>query len=137
MAKINLMNTLDPIGLLGFPNLFEKLFPQNTRKRGRKVLTYLRLHTHLITAYHLMNKEQHGRAFELLMTSLRILQRLPDEKERPAYERIKTILKKILTKKDVISQELINETHDPHHVHTHIMLAQNICILRILKLTNE
>jgi hypothetical protein len=131
LAKIPLNKI--PIKKVG--RLLDKLVPKKDARQGEKILSYIRIYSNLVTAYNLMNKQSYNRAFE----HLKILKNLTKEAsfrgEAHYIDNIRKIVLSILKKKKTIARRLNKyEASDPAHAKTNLLLAQNICILRILNI---
>jgi hypothetical protein len=120
---------LKKIGLL-----LNKIIPQKDIKSSEKVLDYIRIYTHMVTAYDLLNKNSYQRAFDHMIIVKNLSKNVSYSSEKIYMEQILKIINDILKKKRSIIRRLNKyEASDPAHSKTNLLLAQNICILRILK----
>ena len=133
------MKMLDvDFGSLGFSNfkkLIDLIIPKKERRQSRIIISYIRLYTYLNNSFNLLNRNSIKHAFEYLSIAKNIISQLKFEEEKPYLRRITIILDQILKNHIAISNAIRkDETSDPFHVKTSILLAQNICILRMLKI---
>jgi len=141
-SKINLnkiplhMIQLNKIPLKRIGNLLNKLMPKKDVKHGEKILNYIRIYTRLVNAYDLLNKDSYQRAFDHLVIVKNLTREITYREENRYIENINKIVKDILKKKRSIVRRLKKyEATDPAHSKTNLLLAQNICILRIMKVS--
>lgn len=126
---------LKGLGFSNFKKLIDLIIPKKERRQSRIIVSYIRIYTYLNNAFNLLNKEDIKRAFEYLSIARNIISQLKFEEEKQYFRRITVILSKILKNHNNISQAIRkDETSDPFHIKTSLLLAQNICILRILKI---
>ena len=128
MVPINKDITINLNKLIGF------IFPKKEKYLNEKVIFYLRLYTDLIKAEEKMTLNGFKRMSNLLKV-VRNMSRNSKFKEEEAYlKRIREIVSSILSKSLTIKSEIRKDPAcDPCHAMTKLQLAQNICILRILK----
>jgi hypothetical protein len=105
------------------------------QKRGQeKLVYYLKLYTHLIMA---LDELSSRRGFD----RLRIVARLTKEESFPGeahyIKYVSQLVTNILANQKKLQQLLAKDpAADPMHAKTHLLTAQNICMLRILKLSS-
>lgn len=132
---MNMLESLDTLGFSHFKKLLDLIIPLKERRQSEIIISYIRIYSRLNTAFDLLNKDNCKRAFEHLSISKKILKQLKFNEEKPYLRRIANILNRILKNENKIIQGIKREeTSDPFHVKTSVLLAQNICILRILKI---
>ena len=130
-----MLESLDTLGFSHFKKLIDLIIPKKERRQSNIIISYIRIYTQLNNAFNLLNKENCKRAFEHLFITKNIIKQLNFQEEQHYLKRISDILNSILKNKGVIIMQIRkNESPDPFHVKTSILLAQNICILRILKI---
>ena len=130
-----MLESLDTLGFSHFKKLIDLIIPKKERRQSNIIISYIRVYTHLNNAFNLLNKENCRRAFEHLLIIKNIIKQLNFQEEQHYLKRISDILNSILKNKEaIITQIRMNESPDPFHVKTSVLLAQNICILRILKI---
>ncbi|HLC96155.1 MAG TPA: hypothetical protein VJH97_02445 [Candidatus Nanoarchaeia archaeon] len=116
--------------------LFEQLVPLKKRREREKIINYIRLYTHLVTAYNLMNPHSYNRAFDHLAIVRNFTKEISYREEQTYMENIHSIVSDITKRKARIIKRLKKYAgSDPAHAQTNLLLAQNICILRIIKIT--
>ena len=130
-----MLESLDTLGFSHFKKLIDLIIPKKERRQSNIIISYIRIYTQLNNAFNLLNKENCKRAFEHLFITKNIIKQLNFQEEQHYLKRISHILNSILKNKGgIIMQIRMNEAPDPFHVKTSVLLAQNICILRILKI---
>lgn len=130
-----MLESLDTLGFSHFKKLIDLIIPKKERRQSNIIISYIRIYTQLNNAFNLLNKENCKRAFEHLFITKNIIKQLNFQEEQHYLKRISDILNSILKNKGVIIMQIRkNEAPDPFHVKTSVLLAQNICILRILKI---
>ncbi len=134
--------TLDKLGFSNFKRMIDVIIPKKQRKQSMNIITYISIYTHLNNALNLLGNNGYKRAFDRLTVAKSIVKQIDDDKEKPYLKKIlKTIDSMMKIKEDLlkeIKKETINnEQQDPYHIRTSIMLAQNICVLRILKINKN
>lgn len=130
-----MLESLDTLGFLHFKKLIDLIIPKKERRQSNIIISYIRIYTQLNNAFNLLNKENCKRAFEHLFITKNIIRQLNFQEEQHYLKRISHILNSILKNKGVIVTQIrMNKVPDPFHVKTSVLLAQNICILRILKI---
>lgn len=132
---MKMLEGLDTLGLSHFKKLIDLIMPKKERRQSNIIISYIRIHSQLNNAFNMLNREKCRRAMEYVAISRRFIKRLKFEEERPYLDRILKILNQILkNRKLIINGIRKEEASDPFHVKTLVLLAQNICILRILKI---
>ena len=130
-----MLESLDTLGFSHFKKIIDLIIPKKERRQSNIIISYIRIYTQLNNAFNLLNKENCKRAFEHLFITKNIIKQLNFQEEQHYLKRISDILNSILKNKEaIITQIRMNESPDPFHVKTSVLLAQNICILRILKI---
>jgi len=105
---------------------------KESHKTHDKLIFYLKLYTHLISA---LDELKYKRGFDRLkiVANLTRTESYPGEAHYTHY--INTIAKDILSHKIRIQRiQSKDPAGDPLHAKTRLLLAQNICMIRILKL---
>ena len=130
-----MLESLDTLGFSHFKKLIDLIIPKKERRQSNIIISYIRIYTQLNNAFNLLNKENCKRAFEHLFITKNIIKQLNFQEEQHYLKRISNILNSILKNKGVVIMQIRkNKSPDPFHVKTSVLLAQNICILRILKI---
>ena len=130
-----MLESLDTLGFSHFKKLIDLIIPKKERRQSNIIISYIRIYTQLNNAFNLLNKENCKRAFEHLFITKNIIKQLNFQEEQRYLQRISDILNSILKNKGAIIMQIrMNKAPDPFHVKTSVLLAQNICILRILKI---
>lgn len=130
-----MLESFDTLGLSHFKKLIDLIIPKKERRQSHIIISYIRIYTQLNNSFNLLNKENCRRAFEHLLITKNIIKQLDFQEERHYLRRISDILNSTLKNKEAIIKQIRkNEAPDPFHVKTSVLLAQNICILRILKI---
>lgn len=114
--------------------LINFVFPKKDKYITEKTLFYLRLYTGLIKAEDKLTPDGCSRMVNILKV-VRNMAKSSEYKEEEAYlKRIREIANEIISNMSKI-RRIINKdpTSDAFHAKTKLQLAQNICILRILK----
>jgi hypothetical protein len=123
MAKVNIYD------------MFEKRimpFLKKGRREQEKLIYYLKLYSHLLSA---MNELRSRRGFDRLRIVLKLTSKESFSGESHYLKYIGSITRDALANQKRIQGILAKDpTADPLHTKTRLMIAQNICILRILKL---
>jgi len=123
-----------PIKRIG--SLLNKVFTKQEKKEGEKIINYIRIYTNLVNAHTLLNKEDYARAFNYATITKNLTRDFYDSSEKHYIDRINNIVADVLRKKSTIIRRLNRyEAADPAHAKTDLLLAQNICILRIMKIS--
>ena len=114
--------------LLGF------VFPQKEKYKNEKNLFYLRLYSDLIRAEDRLNPEK-CKTMTNILKVVRNMARTTEFKEEEAYlKRIRDIASEVISNMNKIKVQIKKDPiGDPMHAKTKLQLAQNICILRIMK----
>ncbi|MBI2659840.1 hypothetical protein HYX07_01635 [Candidatus Woesearchaeota archaeon] len=132
---MNMLENLDTLGLANFKKLIDLIIPKKERRQSRIIIDYIRIYTQLNNAFNLLNREYCRRAMEYISVARNIIRENKFEEEKPYLNRILNILNSILRNREtVISKIKKEQASDPFHIKTSVLLAQNICILRILKI---
>lgn len=130
-----MLESLDTLGFSHFKRLIDLIIPKKERRQSNIIISYIRIYTQLNNAFNLLNKENCKRAFEHLLITKNIIKQLNFQEEQHYLKRISDILNSILKNKETIIMQIRkDEVSDPFHIKTLVLLAQNICILRILKI---
>jgi hypothetical protein len=126
---------LDTLGFSHFKKLINLIMPAKERRQSSIIIKYLGIYTQLNNAFNLLNKSSCRRAFEHLRIAKNMMGQDKFDEEQHYMKRISAILNSLLKNKDKIIEGIIKEeASDPFHAKTSVMLAENICILRILKI---
>ena len=126
MVKVNVYKTF-----------FEKKIWPIMKAEGKnqeKLVYYLKLYTHLITA---LDELKSRRGFDrLIIVSQLTKESYPGESHYIKY--VSSLVRSTLSNKKRILQILSKDpASDPLHAKTELLMAQNICMLRILKLSSS
>ena len=119
---------------VNFNKLMDFLFPKHEKYINEKILFYIRVYTDLISAQVNISKIHYKRATNYLKV-VRNMCRGHQFKEEELYiKRIYEIVNGILANiRCVRCRAKDCDVCNPAHARTKLQLAQNICILRILK----
>ena len=132
---MNILESLDNLGFLSFKKLINSIMPAKERRQSEIIINYIRIYSHLNTAFNLLTRKDSRLAFDHLSIARKIIRQSGFEEEMPYFKRIAGILDFILKNKQHITGRIRkDEASDPYHVKTSVLLAENICILRILKI---
>ena len=132
---MRMLETFDTLGFSNFKRLIDSIFPKKERRQSRIIIAYIRIYTQLNNAFNLLSREECRRAFEYISFTKSIIKQSEFDEEKVYLLRVEKILNSLLKKKEAIIRSIKKENaSDPSHVKTSVMLAQNICILRILKI---
>ncbi len=114
--------------------LLKYVVPKRDKYINEKIIFYLRLYTDLIKAELRMKPDSWNSMVNLLKV-VRNMASSCEFKEEEAYvKRIKSIASEILSKINKIKIKVAKDpSADAYHAKTKLQLAQNICILRILR----
>ncbi|MBD3164127.1 hypothetical protein GF323_02930 [Candidatus Woesearchaeota archaeon] len=128
MVRINKDISINLNKLLNF------VFPQKEKYVNEKIMFYLRLYTDLIKAEEKLSID----GFKKMLNLLKVIRNMSKEagfKEEEAYiRRINQIANSLIKNANEIRKAIRKDpTSDAYHAKTKLQLAQNICILRILK----
>ncbi len=135
---MNMLESLDTLGFLHFKKLIDLIIPKKERRQSEIIIGYIQVYTLLNNASNLLNKDNCRRAIEHLQIAKKSIKQLKFEDERPYLQRIVNILNSILKNKKEVIKEIRKEgASDPFHIKTSLRLAQNICILRVLKINKH
>jgi len=112
--------------------LIKYVMPNWKRKSDINILDYITMYTHLIKASELLNVVYYKKSFNHMLVIKRLALRPPKDEEY-YYQTIRSTIKTIISQEaDIIKRLKDYEASDPCHAKTKLLLAQNICILRIL-----
>jgi hypothetical protein len=117
--------------------LFNSLSSGKKEKIRAMVIDYLRAYTHLVMAAARLTPETSRRTFDHLTAASNILKGLREEDFHAAN--VIEIISDIFSVRKQIERRLAHgkDYFDPLYANTKIRLAQDICILRILKLREK
>ena len=120
--------------------LFEKrvlsLVKQRGSARKETLLFYLRVYNNLLNALNLMNTPLNRRSFHFLKIIVTLTSKEAFKGEAHYLSYINSITREILSSESRIRAIVgKNPASDPLHANTKLIMAQNICLLRILKLS--
>lgn len=113
------------INLSDINKVFQNISKHKVAKRNKKILNYLRIYSHLLTARAFL-KSKVSRFKTHAIIAKKLTRGTEFEDERVYIERINKILSSVLSVKR--SDEAAISA-----IETKLLLAQNICILRVLK----
>lgn len=119
---------------LSLGKFLDFVFPKKEKYLNEKTIFYLRLYTDLIRAEDRLNPNQ-NKAMVNILKVVRNMARSTEFREEEAYlKRIRDIASEILGNFNKIKIQIKKDpAGDPMHAKTKLQLAQNICILRIIK----
>lgn len=125
MAKVNIYKAFFDKNIM--PLVVEK------SKKQDPILFYLKLYTHLIST---LDELQYIRGVNRLKIVSNLTREASHSGEGHYIKYINTIAREILSDRVKIQRMIIKDpTSDPLRSKTKILMAQNICMLRILKLS--
>ena len=132
MAKVNEL----------YKNFFEtKIFTllnQKGQREQEKLLHYLKIYSNLLSSQNLLKKNHSTRSFYHLKIVVTLTNETAYPGEAHYLKYINTIAREALAKRKIITRIINkNETEDALHVVTKMLMAQNICVLRILKISKS
>lgn len=128
MVPINKDITINLNKLIGF------IFPKKEKYLNEKTLFYIRLYTDLIRAEDRMKLDGLNKMINFLKVVRNMSRDLKFKEEEAYLKRIREITNSIISNASLIKQAIRKDPMcDPFHAKTKLQLAQNICILRILK----
>jgi hypothetical protein len=124
------------IPIRAFNKLSSAILPKNKSRNNEKILYYLRIYTYLVNAYDFLTYDKYQKSFNHLHVLKNLTKECTYREEKSYVNIISDIVKEINSNKDEIIRRL-SEYHasDPAHSRTKLQLAQNMCIMRILKLS--
>jgi len=126
------LNTM-PLKRIG--GLLNKVIPKKDVKKGEKLISYIRIYTHLVNAYDLMNVHMYDRAFDHLVIVKNLTRGSSFQGEKSYLGHIRKIAVGIIKKRRPIVRRLHKyAASDPAHSKTNLLLAQNICVIRMIKI---
>ena len=119
-----------------FDKILEKLVPKKDRLKNEMVVHYLRIYTHLVMAGDMLTAGGYERSMNLLTIVRNLTKNCSFREEEPYYRNICKITSDILVQRSKIKRRIkAYNASDPAHTKTKLHLAENICILRILKIS--
>ena len=124
------MNKKIPVNLnklIGF------IFPERQKYFNEKRIYYIRLYTDLIRAEDYLTETGFKKSINFLMIIRNMTKETEFKEEEVYFKRINEIVNGILSKLKNRKNKIKNEMIDHNHLKTKLQLAQNICILRVLK----
>ena len=117
--------------------LMNQLLPQEDKKRNEKILAYIRIYTDLINAGNLLKKDTYKKTIEYLKLVKRFTREFNFKEEEHYLKRINELVSSILSNiRCVRCRAKDCNVCNPAHARTKLQLAQNICVLRILKINS-
>ncbi|MBI2657653.1 hypothetical protein HYX08_03085 [Candidatus Woesearchaeota archaeon] len=135
---MRVLERLDTLGFSRFKGLIDIIMPKKERRQSKIIISYIRIHTQLNNAFNMLSKDRCRHAFEYLSLAKKFIRQLKFEEEKLYLNRILKILNELLKNKErIIAGIRKEEASDPFHIKTFLLLAQNICILRILKINKD
>ncbi len=125
-----------------FYRLFEKNLFSLIGKRSaidkEKFLFYFRLYNHLLNALNLMNTPYNKRAFDFIRIVAELTAKQSFKGEEHYLKYINSIARELLSMEQRIRVIVKKDpASDPLHGNTKLIIAQNICTLRILKINGS
>ena len=112
--------------------LVQTVLPKEDKRRNEKILAYLRIYTNLINAGNILHRCK--RCIDYCKVVKRSTREFNFKEEEPYMKRINELVSGIVSdKRWTRSGDL--QIGDPSHVRTKLLVAQNICVLRILKIS--
>lgn len=117
--------------------LMRELLPQEGSKKNEKILAYIRIYTDLINAGNLLRKTTYKKSIEYLNIVKRFTKEYNFKEEEHYLKRINELATSILSNIRCTKCKSDDcNVCNPAHSRTKLQLAQNICVLRILKLSS-
>ncbi|MFC1800584.1 hypothetical protein ACFLYT_00865 [Nanoarchaeota archaeon] len=117
--------------------LMQELLPQEDKRRNEKILAYIRIYTDLIHAGNLLRKDSYKKSIEFLKIVKRFTKEFYFKEEEAYLKRINELASSILSNiRCVRCRAKDCNVCNPAHARTKLQLAQNICVLRILKISS-
>jgi mevalonate kinase len=104
------------------------------QRRCEKILHYLRIYHDLVTGFSSLNKSTAPKTIEILRKIQRFAKEAEFEKEH--MQKISEIAQSTIEGLKHVNFSDIDEIGNPGHAKTKMLMAQNICVLRILKLSS-
>ncbi|MCK5282442.1 MAG: hypothetical protein KAK00_03455 [Nanoarchaeota archaeon] len=128
------MVPLKPEIPININKLFEFVFPKKEKYINEKIIFYLRLYTDLVRAEDNISKSRYKKMINLLKVVRNTTKGTTFKEDELYLKRIRQISNEILSNvKCVKCRSKDCQICDSAHMKTKLQLAQNICILRILK----
>lgn len=135
---MSMLDSLNGLGVLNFKKLIDLIIPKKERRQSEIIIGYIGIYTLLNNAFNLLNRESCKKSMEYLQIAKKGINELKFEEEAPYLKRISNILNAILkNSRAIINGIREGQASDPFHVKTSVLLAQNICVLRILKINKH
>ncbi len=111
----------------------QKILGLSSSADSEKIIFYLKLYTNLLMC---MDKLKTRRGFDHLKIIAYMTKQETFPGEAHYLEYINQISRKVIANQNKIQQELLKDpASDPYHTYTELLMAQNICVLRILKIS--
>src|SRR3989338_195996 len=135
---MSMLDSLNGLGVLNFKKLIDLIIPKKERRQSEIIIGYIGIYTLLNNAFNLLNRESCKKSMEYLQIAKKGINELKFEEEAPYLKRISNILNDILkNSRAIINGIREGQASEPFHVKTSVLLAQNICVLRILKINKH
>jgi hypothetical protein len=117
-----------------FNYLCQRLWSKDERKSNEKNMHYLRIYTNLVLADKLLSKKNHLESFKYLELALQFTKDFPFPKEEHYVKNIQRLVKEVISQEKEICQRFKRaQKTEISHIKVKLQLAQNLCVLRILK----
>lgn len=106
---------------------------KNTTKR-EKLLFYIRLYTDLLNAYNNIGKNRYKKSINYLNKAKNFTKEANFSEETLYIKRINSLITDVLKNMPCKRCKLLDCDYcDKNNVKTHLQIAQNICLIRMLK----
>ncbi len=117
-----------------FHYICQRLWSKDERKSNEKNMHYLRVYTNLVLADKLLSKKNYLESFKYLDLSLHFTKDFPFPKEEHYVQNIQRLIKEVIAQKKEIKKRFTRaKKPEISHIKVKLQLAQNLCVLRILK----
>ncbi len=104
------------------------------KKVNEKILDYLQIYTHLIMANFLLKRDTFKKALDQLQVIMNLTKQIKYKDEEFYLMTIRKLVKEIISKQKRIARGFNKDyITDPGNAKVKLQLAQNICVLRVLR----
>jgi hypothetical protein len=134
--EVNFPEIMDELGFQKFTKLLEAILPHGERDQRRMIINYMNIYSKVTSSFELLTKHSCQRSFEHLMIAKKVIKKIKFEEEQPYLKRILDLLNMLIRHKSKIIHQLKkDDASNPYHIKSYLLLAQNICVIRILKIS--
>ena len=128
----------DALTFKQFRELINNASDSENKRKNKKVISYLRLYSHLNNAKHVWKTKTRSKPVHYLKIVRSFTDSCPFREEEPYYKKINELIRGIIT--EAKCKEC--NTYTCKHIVTsrvkiRIKLAENICMLRLLKVNEK